>query len=292
METADLGQHLLEDVVEHARPDRAVGPHHLDRQLAERADHLGGGPPGERHPVVGEGDLGHDGQVGERPHRLHREPHLGEVGERLDHERVHPALEQPLRLLVEREPRLLGLDAAERRQVLAERPDRAHHEHVAAHALAHVPRELGPAQVDLAHPALEAVRGQLEAVGPEGVGLDQVRAGLDVLGVDRLHDLGLVEVQHVEARVERHPAGIEHGAHRAVAEERALAEAGQERRGHGLPAPLGTGEMRPEREEDLGDHLVGIAAGGIDGEIGLAVVGLARVVRGIGLSLAGSRGPR
>jgi hypothetical protein len=57
--------------------------------------------------------------------------------------------------------------------VAAERPDRAQHEDVAAHALAHVTRQLGPAQVDLAHPRLEPVYAQLEAVGAEGVRLDR-----------------------------------------------------------------------------------------------------------------------
>src|SRR5438034_3896570 len=41
------------------------------------------------------------------------------------------------------------------------------------------------AAVDLPHLALEPVRRELEAVGAEGVGLDQVGPRRDVLGVDR-----------------------------------------------------------------------------------------------------------
>ena len=46
---------------------------------------------------------------------------------------------------------------------------------------------------------------ELEAVRPEGVGLDAVRAGLDVLGVDALDDLRIGLIQHVEAGVEGQP---------------------------------------------------------------------------------------
>ena len=180
-----LRHHLLEDVVEHARADRAVRAHRLDRQLAQRADDLGGGAAGEGHALVGERHLGEDRQVGEGADRLHRQPHLGEVREGLDHERVDAALQQPLRLLVERGARVLRLDAADRGQVLAERADRAQHQHVAAHALAHVARQLGPAQVDLAHAALQPVDAELEAVGPEGIRLDGVAARRDVFRVHR-----------------------------------------------------------------------------------------------------------
>ena len=76
------------------------------------------------------------------------------------------------------------------------------------------------------------MHGELEAVRAEGIGLDPVGAGLDVLGVDALNDLGIVEVEDVEAGVERHAPGIEHGAHRAVAEKRPLAQALEEGRGH------------------------------------------------------------
>src|SRR5206468_3373549 len=78
----------------------------------------------------------------------------------------------------------------------------------------------------------QAVHGELEAVRAEGIGLDPVGARLDVFGVNGLDDPGIVEIEHVEAGVERHAAGIEHGAHRAVAEERPLADALEEGRGH------------------------------------------------------------
>src|SRR5947208_3281099 len=89
--------------------------------------------------------------------------------------------------------------------------------------------------VDLPHLALEPVRRELEAVGAKGVGLDQVGPRRDVLGVDRLHEPRVVQVEDVEARVERHPARVEHRAHRAVAEERPGVQTLAKRARHGFP---------------------------------------------------------
>jgi hypothetical protein len=185
--------------------------------------------------------------VADRAHRLDRHPHLGQVGEGLDEKGVDSALEEPFGLLAKGVAGLRRLDGADRGQILAERSDRSQHEHVAAHALAHVPRQLRPAQVDLPHPPLQAVHRKLEAVGAEGVRLDDVGAHSDVLGVNRLHELGIVQVQHVEARVEGDPARVEHGAHGPVAQQRPLGEAGQQRRRHddypaASPRPLAAGE--------------------------------------------------
>src|SRR5262249_50799067 len=70
-----------------------------------------------------------------------------------------------------------------------------------------------PPPVDVTHLGFEAVHGELEAVGAERVGLDRVGAGGDVVRMDALHDSRIVEVQHVEARVEGHPARVQHSAH-------------------------------------------------------------------------------
>jgi hypothetical protein len=75
------------------------------------------------------------------------------------------------------------------------------------------------------------VQGELEPVRAEGVGLDEIGARRDVLEVDRLDGLRIVEVQDVEARVERHAARVEHRAHGAVGEERARLEPLDQRTG-------------------------------------------------------------
>ncbi len=73
---------------------------------------------------------------------------------------------------------------------------------------------------------------QLETVGAEGVRLDAVRTGRDVLGVHPLDELGIVDAQDIEARVQGHAAAIEHGAHGPVAKERAFGQSLDERRRH------------------------------------------------------------
>ena len=138
-----------------------------------------------------------------------------------------------------------GSSGAEGRQVSAERPDGAQHEDVAPHALAGVAGQPRPAPVDLAHAPGGSVHAELEAVRPEGVGLDTVGACLDVLGVDALDELRIGRIQHVEAGVERSPSRVEHRPHGAVAEEGTLGEGRDERRGH-ASTPKGPG--RPPRQ--------------------------------------------
>ena len=234
-----LDHELSQDVVQHARAHRAVGPRRLDRELAKGPHHLGRGASEKGDAVLGEGERGHHRQVTRRADRLDGQAHLDEVGHGLHHEAVHAALEQALGLLAEGGARLVRLDRAEGGQVLAEGADRTEHEHVAPHALADVAGQLHAEQVDLAHLPVQSVNPELEAVRPEGVGLHEVGAGLDVLGVDALDELGTVQVEDVEARVEGDSARVEHGAHGAVAEERPLGEPGQERRGHPRLPPTG-----------------------------------------------------
>ena len=62
----------------------------------------------------------------------------------------------------------------------------------------------------------EAERGQALPVGAEGVGLQDLRAGLDVLLVDLADQVGRREVQLVEAAVDEDAARVEHGAHGAI----------------------------------------------------------------------------
>ncbi len=58
-----------------------------------------------------------------------------------------------------------------------------------------------------------ARRGRL---GAEGVGLEDLGAGFDVLLVDLADQVGLRQVQLIEAAVDEHAAGVEHGAHGAI----------------------------------------------------------------------------
>ncbi len=75
---------------------------------------------------------------------------------------------------------------------------------------------------------IESVAGELDAVGAEGIGLDQLRPGRNVRSVNFLDDFGLSEVELVEGALEADATGMELRAHGAVAEEGTTAEAFEE----------------------------------------------------------------
>jgi len=132
-------------------------------------------------------------------------------------------------LLLEGGGRLGDRDSTDRRELLADRPDRAGDEDRLAGDLASLPGELDGSEVDVADPAVEPVAGELDPVGAEGVGLDQLRAGRNVRPVNFLDDFGLGQVELVEGALEAHPACVELGSHGAVPEERAAREPLKER---------------------------------------------------------------
>ena len=88
---------------------------------------------------------------------------------------------------------------------------------------------------DLGCPAIQATRlgGQAERVqaqpvGPEREGLDEVRAGVEVLAVDRPDEVRAGRRQLVQAGALRDAAREQQRAHAAVRQERAIGEAGSE----------------------------------------------------------------
>jgi len=61
--------------------------------------------------------------------------------------------------------------------------------------------------------------GQFVAVSAKGVGRDNLRTGVDVCVVNLGYQTMLGQVQGVKTLVETGTAGVEHGAHRAIAQE-------------------------------------------------------------------------
>ena len=81
-----------------------------------------------------------------------------------------------------------------------------------------------PLQVDRVDPLGQPERAELDAVGAERVGLDDVRAGAHV-GLVHLGDqVRLRQVQLVERPVEEDALRVQHRPHRAVADEHALVD--------------------------------------------------------------------
>src|SRR5207245_1476518 len=115
-------------------------------------------------------------------------------------------------------------DPADRLELLADRADRSSEEDRLAGDLARLARQLDGSKVDVPHAPFEAVAGELDPVGAEGIGFDQLGTGGNVRSVNFLHDFGLGEVQLVERALEADAPGVELGAHGAVAQEGASAK--------------------------------------------------------------------
>ena len=83
--------------------------------------------------------------------------------------------------------------------------------------------------------------GELAAVRAEGVRLDHLRAGGEVLAMQAFHERRPRRVQLVEAAIVRHPARVEQGPDRAVHEQWAAVHALAEswRPGHVTSNPAG-----------------------------------------------------
>ena len=147
---------------------------------------------------------------------------LAQVAERLEHEQVDAALDERRGLFAEDRLGLVEAGLAPRLDADAERPDRAGDVGLVARRVR--ARGARPATLIVVQPSVEAERGQLDAVGAERVGLDDVGAGAHVGLVHVGDEVGLREVQLVEAAIEEDALGVEHRPHRAVADEHALVE--------------------------------------------------------------------
>src|SRR5947208_3273497 len=161
----------------------------------------------------------HYGDVRDLLARAHRCGRVLREHHGLDREEVHAALGERLRLLAERRDVLLvGHPRVER--VVAGQPargaDRARDVCVARGDRPGQPRTL---RVQLARPLTELVLVELEAAAAEGVGLDDLAAGVEVAFVDPLHDLGVGVVPQLGAPTVGEARGEEHGAVPAVEDE-------------------------------------------------------------------------
>jgi hypothetical protein len=118
-------------------------------------------------------------------------------------------------LFAENLPRFVERGRAVRLDADAERTDGAGDVHGIARRFA---CNLRGAHVDVAQLMLDAEAVQFHAVRAVSVGLEDLRAGADVLPVYFEHDLRIADVQLVVALVDEDALRIEHRPHRAVEE--------------------------------------------------------------------------
>ena len=95
-----------------------------------------------------------------------------------------------------------------------------------------LPREFRRAAIDLACAVAQPVLREHQGRAAKGIRLDNVRAGLEILAVNSQHHVGARHHQILIAAFQSRPAEIgrrkvgllQHGAHRAIQDEDALAE--------------------------------------------------------------------
>ncbi len=177
------------------------------------------GAAGQVAEIV-DGDLGDDrNRVADRVARgQHRFAQLVQVAEGLEDQHVHAGFHQRIHLLAEDGSRFGERGGAERLDAHAQRAHGAGHESRFARRFA---RQAHPGAVDILQLLGHPEGRQTHPVGAERVGLDDLRARLDVVLVDAAHQVRRRKVQLVEGTVEEHAAGVQHGAHRAIGDQHA-----------------------------------------------------------------------
>jgi hypothetical protein len=154
-----------------------------------------------------------------------RQLELEDRREGLEQDQIDAGDHQRVDLLGQRHPRAPPLALGRDREAHAGGPDRAGHVGAAGGALA---GQLDRGLVERRHLIGEAVAGQRDAVGAEGVGLDHLGAGVDVVAVDPRDQVGLGDHQLVVAAGVQHAAIVEQRAHRAVEQDRPFGQGVEE----------------------------------------------------------------
>ncbi len=216
------GGHVLQRFEHGGRADAAVQADHVGAERFEHGRELLGRHAVERVAVVSRGQLRDDRERGRGGAAgAHGGAEFAQVAEGFEHEQVDAAVGERLGLFAEDRLGFVESGLAKRLDADAERSDRAGDVGLVASGRAREPRAL---LVDGREPRLETERRQLDAVRPERVRLDHVGAGAHVGLMEVGDEVGLREVQLVEAAIEEDALGIEHRPRRTVGDQHALVE--------------------------------------------------------------------
>jgi hypothetical protein len=217
------GSELLKNWEKRLRAEGAVGADDLNVLISELSGGLRGSEIAIGGAVLGVSERGNNGQAGEGANGVHGEKNFFDVGESFEDEEIHAAFFKGLRLFAENFENFLrlgvtGLDAE------TERADGAGDEDFAGGGFASFARDFNAARVEALHFICQAERSELEAIGAEGVSLNDVSAGFDVGLVDTEDGFGLGGVEFVETSL-RTNRFVKERAHGAVGDEDGVFEA-------------------------------------------------------------------
>ncbi len=138
-------------------------------------------------------------------------------------EEIHAALFESQGLFVENIADFVGLRVA-RLDADAQGTDRSGDEHLVRGGFARFARDLDAAADSAAALFAKPERRQLEAVRAEGVGLDDLRASLNIGLVHAEHRFRLGNIQLIEAALRFHRI-VQHRAHGAIGDEHRVFQA-------------------------------------------------------------------
>jgi len=213
--------HALERL-EHVRgPDAAVDADHVGAARLQRRHELLGRRPIERVAVLLDRHLRHERKTADGSHGRDRGADLVEVAERLEEDQINAAFDQRGCLLAEVLLRLIEGGAPPRLDSKSERTDSTRDVRRLAGRGAGEP---DASDVDLGELVLEPERSELDAVGTEGIGLEDGGARLHVVAMHRADPSRVREVERVETAVDEDALIVENRAHRPVADEDAFVE--------------------------------------------------------------------
>ena len=234
--------------------ERAVQPDAEQREVCNGIKERFGGLAGQGASAqVGDRARDHDGQADAFVREVLRDGvergfAIERVENGLNEKDVHPAGHQFVHLIAVSRSHLLEshfarariIDVAGNGQGLAHRADRSGDKDAAIFAsVCRLARQLGRREVQVGHDFLHPVVGLRNGRAVEGIGLDEVRAGGDVLLVDAADDVRLGQDEQVVVAfdiarpiLETLPAvgrfiqlvPLDHRAHRAVQIDNALGE--------------------------------------------------------------------
>ncbi len=178
-----------------------------------------------RRPAVGEAQLlaerhrGDDRQTGGGPDLADREQQLVEVVECLEDQQVHAAFEEPVELLAKCGPGRGVADPQVAVRGAAERPHGPRDQGIAPGNVTCLARELGAPPVEPGGEVAQAPAGEPDPIRAERGRLHEIGAGVEVLAMDRAHEVRPRQDELVEAGPLGDPAREEQRAGGAIGDQ-------------------------------------------------------------------------
>ena len=201
------------------RPVATVGPNQKDAPTAQHLHRLFGADAHHCVEIRVEGEGDDDRQVRGLLAALDSRLHLPQIAHCFDEDKIGAARGQGRGLLGKNGGGLLQSQFAQGFDQLPGRPHTGGHQ--SAHRVGHLRGQAHTGFVEFGHPVLQIMQLQPSRCAAEGVGGDDIRAGVQIALIDGLHRFGLLHIPEFGRAAVGQPGLLEHCAHCAVAHQQA-----------------------------------------------------------------------